>query len=200
MNNWQIALSSWIIQDGNYLDFKIDQQVEFALEFAITDNAIINSDNQKSVNIMKDCKYKVTAEVIHINDQGWFIDFGLRAYNAGPIMKGIKVGNSISATIWLGIDYFSYFESFGIDKKVPELIYTWRINKILIQTAPYIEQIYEGPGFMNEKKIKTRDPLKLGYREIAMTDAWRDDAGSAEYILNCENLQCDPKRTLERQE
>jgi hypothetical protein len=29
-DEWEIGLSSWIIQDGNYADFKAGQQAEFA--------------------------------------------------------------------------------------------------------------------------------------------------------------------------
>jgi hypothetical protein len=32
-NEWQIGLSSWIIQDGNYGDFETGQVLGFALEF-----------------------------------------------------------------------------------------------------------------------------------------------------------------------
>jgi hypothetical protein len=30
-----------------------------------------------------------------------------------------------------------------------------------------------------------RDETKLGYETIGQTDAWHDDNGHAEYVLNC---------------
>ena len=43
-------------------------------------------------------------------------------------------------------------------------------------------------------EMMVRDPSKLGYQENAKTDAWRDDSGSAEYILSCDLLPISAKR------
>ncbi len=33
MSEWKIGISAWIIQDGNYGDFRCHERAEFALEF-----------------------------------------------------------------------------------------------------------------------------------------------------------------------
>jgi hypothetical protein len=66
------------------------------------------------------------------------------------------------------------------------LVYSWRIDSIFRQTAPYVEV---APGRW------ARDPERLGYGEILQTNAWDDDGGHAEYLLSCELLPVPPKNT-----
>ena len=37
MSDWKIGLSAWIVQDGNYGDFRRHERAEFALEFYAQD-------------------------------------------------------------------------------------------------------------------------------------------------------------------
>jgi hypothetical protein len=73
------------------------------------------------------------------------------------------------------------------------LVYSWRINSILRQTAPFIEAGADS-GRLGGRKLLVRDASKLGYEEIQRTDAWSDDHGSGEYILVCDLLPIPAKR------
>jgi hypothetical protein len=71
----------------------------------------------------------------------------------------------------------------------PPLIYDWMIEKIEIQTAPFIE---------TKPRMMERDPERLGWREIDSTNAWNDDGGRAEYNLHCQRIDGPARRTLSR--
>jgi len=90
-------------------------------------------------------------------------------------------------TIELGIDPFFYFETLSRLTGIPPLIYRWKIERILMQTAPFIESDLPVMG-----KVMVRDPSKLAYREIERTDAWHDDGGNGDYLLECRRVVVRP--------
>jgi hypothetical protein len=194
MTVWNISLNSWVIQDGNYPNFKKGQTAEFALYFHANKDLINVGAGDLQVAFIKDCKYTVTAKVAYVGDECWIIDFGLLAYSDNHPPKGIKVGSVFSAEIWLEIDYYFYFEFLSKNDNVPPMIYTWNVQKIFQQTAPFIKRISTRPGTLFGKEVLVRDPAKIGYREIESTDAWKDDNGSAEYIMTCEKIMTPEKR------
>jgi hypothetical protein len=63
------------------------------------------------------------------------------------------------------------------------LVYDWAIQKIELNTAPYIKA---------EAGYTMRDPGKPGWREIEQTNA-RYHGRAAEYLLRCE-LMNNPSR------
>lgn len=183
----EIGLSSWIIQDGNYPDFTTGQHVEFALEFY--SQTFRKSDvRSKSSKNLGSAKYEIVGEVIYLTPEVWVLDFGICAFQESKPPEGISVGSFVAAEIYLGIDPFFYFERLDRLPKIPALIYSWKINGIAQQTAPFIET-REPSG----QKLLVRDEKKFGYRAIAKTDAWKDDGGNAEYVLTCSLLDVQPK-------
>jgi hypothetical protein len=191
MNNaqqrWEIGLSSWIIQDGNYGNFETGQMAEFALEF-YSPNYQKSALHTKSCKHLGAAKYSIIGEVIYLTDEVWVLDFGVCAFQESKPPEGISVGNFVSAEIYLGIDPFFYFERLYTLPKIPALIFSWNIISIGQQTAPFIET-REPSG----QKVLIRDEKKLGYRLITETDAWKDDGGNAEYVLTCVLLSVPPK-------
>lgn len=186
MKEWNIGVDSWIIQDGNYEDFNVGQIVEFALEF-YPHKIELSSSQNRTVSLIGDSRYKINGEIVFIEDKLWIIDFGICAFQESYLPSNSKVGDFISADIYLGIDYYVYFESLYKIQGIPPLIYNWNIKKIFQQTAPFIESELEG------RKVLIRDEKKLGYKEIQITNAWTDDNGSAHYILQCDKFDDTPK-------
>jgi hypothetical protein len=184
---WEIGLSSWIIQDGNYPDFTTGQHAEFALEFysQTYQKSDVRSKSSKSLGA---AKYEIIGEVIYLTPEVWVLDFGICAFREFKPPEGISVGNFVAAEIYVGIDPFFYFERLYKLPKIPALIYSWRINSIGQQTAPFIET-----RALSGQTILVRDEKKLGYRDIGKTDAWKDDDGHAEYVLTCTRLDVQPK-------
>lgn len=184
MNTWNIGLASWIIQDGNYGDFSRDQEVEFAVEFCPQEFQV-TSWRSKTASLLAESTYRVTAEIVFVASRVWVIDFGLLAYEGTQPPEGIEQGHWIEATVYLGVDPFSYFEQLAAVSGIPPLICWWHINRIQLETAPFIES-------SEDPKVRVRDKSKSALRDIEQTDAWKDDAGNAEYVLNCELLERQP--------
>lgn len=184
---WEVGLSSWIIQDGNYGDFETGQSADFALEFY--SHSFDRTDTKTTyARSLGAAKYDVTAEVIYLTPKVWVLDFGLRAFHDSQPPPEITVGSFVTAEIYLGIDPFFYFEGLHALPGMLPLIYSWKVTSIGQQTAPFIET-RETSG----RKVLIRDEKKLGYGTIGKTDAWKDDGGNAEYVLFCSQLDVPPK-------
>lgn len=188
MSEWKIGMSSWIIQDGNYGDFRVQEQAEFALEFYPL-QCKPSSSSKKHANCLHASKYLVNAEVVFVAERCFVIDFGILAYRQEAPPNSIQVGHWVEAEIYLGIDPFFYFGDLAHLNGMSPLIYTWRINKIGIETAPFIETVKECGS-----RMMVRDARKLAFRDIEQTDAWKDDNGSGEYVFDCTLMNDLPKR------
>src|SRR6266403_81686 len=64
-HEWQIGLSSWIIQDGNYDNFETGQDAEFALEF-YSKAFRTGEAKQKSAKSLGAAKYSINGEVVYL--------------------------------------------------------------------------------------------------------------------------------------
>lgn len=195
LETWNIGLSAWIIQDGNYSDFVTGETVEFAVEFyQPSGTASETCQAAVSATPVADTRYSVVAAKVP-NDEGIAIlDIGILVFQNGQLERPVFENDQpLRTELQLHVDPYFYFEGLAGSPTVPSLIYTWKIKSILRQCAPFIETVVEcGPGL--SRKIRTRDATKLGYEEIAKTDAWQDDDGFAEYILCCDLLPVSAKR------
>ena len=189
-NEWEIGMSSWIIQDGNYGDFETGQICEFALEL-YSDNFQSVAIKQKTFKKIGAARYEVIGKVIYLASEVFVLDFGVRTYQESKPPEGITIGSFVAAEIYLGIDSFSYFERLYKLQGMPPLIYTWKISSIAQQTAPFIES-RDSSG----RKVLMRDERKLAYKIITKTDAWNDDDGMAEYIFTYTPADAPATQTL----
>lgn len=189
MKEFTIGLSSWIIQDGNYGDFAVGDDTQFALEFYSEE--IKKSDDQKiKMERIEDAQYIVNGLVVFLDEEFLVIDVGILIYWQYSKRKfGFKKGDYITGNVWIGIDPFFYFESGYKNKGIPELIYNWKIRDIKIETAPFIDKTDDAG-----RVIRIRDENKLNKVSIQKTDAWKDDNGYGDYIFICELLNGKPKR------
>lgn len=187
-----IGLSSWIIQDGNYPDFEVGQERPFALQFYAHEPL----KAMRAQNIIQpqhvyrgDCRFSIIGKSIHAGLDWWAMDFGIPAYTSHAPPMPHKVGDLFEGDIYLGVDRYDYFELFSRSADAPALIFDWRVERIEMQTASFIEQ---------EDRMMIRDPAKIGWRDLPETNAWKDDGGHAEYILHCVRLSDTPRRTLNK--
>lgn len=109
MGNWKIGLSSWIIQDGNYGDFRSHERAEFALEF-FSQNLRPSASSEKQARWIHASRYEINAEVIFAAKRCFVIDLGVLAYREAEPPKSIRKGAWLRGEIYLGIDPFFYFE------------------------------------------------------------------------------------------
>jgi len=189
-NSLNIEMNSWVIQDGYYGDFAVGQKRSFALEFFPAEIQKTTVQN-KTMECIYECRYKVNAEIIFGNEQTWILDFGVCAFKADPLPREFKVGDFVSAELFLSIDPHFYFRTLSKTEGIPAIIYDWKVKAIKIETAPLIEQENEvGRLFL------TRDETKLELREIEETDAEHDGDGHGDYILVCEKMNSDARHKL----
>lgn len=185
-----VGLSSWIIKDGNYRDFARDTHVAFALEFwASPALEIFQPEQPRAPSLLNigDEHYEIESEVLYVADDWWVIDIGMLVFQQNKPPKNARRGGWLRGNIDIGVDPFFYLENLARRPGAPALIYDWRIQKIEIQTAPFIEV---------RPRHRERDPAQLGWKEIAETSAWTDDGGGAEYLLHCNRLDHPARRTL----
>ena len=189
-NSLNIEMNSWVIQDWHYEDFAVGQKRSFALEFFPAEIQKATVQN-KTMECIYESRYKVNAEIIFGNEKVWILDFGICAFKADPLPREFKVGDFVSAELFLSIDPHFYFKSLSKIKGIPAIIYDWEVKAIKIETAPLIEQENEvGRLFL------TRDETKMELKEIEETDARQDDDGHGDYILVCEKINSEARHIL----
>ncbi|PJG50371.1 hypothetical protein CVM73_36735 [Bradyrhizobium forestalis] len=174
-----VGLDSWIVQDGNYGDFVQATKVSFALEFCpvITLPGSGPHDRKApSITHRFDSSYDIVAQVVHAHDDWWVLDAGLLMYCDGKPPDNARLGAWLGGLVFIGVDPFFYFESHAHLPGAPAMVYDWKIEKIEVETGPFIE---------TKPKHFERDPEKRGWKEVARTDAWHDDGG---YLLHCTRL------------
>jgi len=179
MNDWNIGLAAWIIQDGNYSDFTRNQAGEFAVEF-YPHNVRPSLTKEKAATLIADSTYRLTAEVVFLTTGVWVIDFGISAYQQSEPPIKFEKGDWVEGTFYLGVDPFFYFEELADLKGIPPLIRQWNIKQIQVETAPFVETVDDCGT-----KMLVRDQSKSSFRSVEQTDAWKDDDGNADYILKC---------------
>jgi hypothetical protein len=198
-SKWNISLSAWIIQDGNYPDFAAGEIVEFAVEYyRLPETAVEPTEADVSAQLAGEMAgeigYNVVAEKVLETDEITVLNVGILVYREEATQfPDFAEGRRFRTQLAFGIDPYFYFERQSKNERVPPLIYSWRINSILRQTAPFIEVVSDSGAYAGQKMM-VRDSTKLGYQEIPKTDAWQDDGGTAEYILCCDLLPIRAKR------
>jgi hypothetical protein len=190
-STWNIGLAAWIIQDGNYPDFVAGETAEFAIEYHRPPGTVVEvCELDVSAKLVSDNSYSVVAERVWTKDGIILLDIGIFVYRQSKAQPATPEPHKRFKTeINLAVDPFHYFEAIGKGHETLPLVYTWRINSVLRQTAPFIETISKYGG-----KLRTRDQSKLGYEKIPKTDAWHDDDGNGSYILQCDLLPVPLKR------
>jgi hypothetical protein len=188
-----VGLGSWIIQDGNYGDFKRGDRKAFALEFwasAELDKVKSEVAPIPSLETSWGAIHKALGKVVHMTDEWWAIDVGILIYtDAQEPPKDVGLGDWVSGEINVGIDPFMYFERLARHADAPALIYDWKIEKIEMETSPFIKR---------RPWLVPIDLSRPELMEIETTNAWVDDGGLANYILHCRRLDGPARRTRSR--
>lgn len=195
---WDISVSGWIIQDGNYDDFYRGQIARFALE--CWDAVRRATTNSKMAHPLGHARYHIQGDVVYAAEQGvgagrshlWVIDFGIRAYRTHReerLSHGVAVGGYVVGEIGLGIDPYDYMEFHHSWAGIPPLSYVWRIDRISQMSAPWIPTTTPwGAG------ARKRDMSRVSYIDLDQTRAWEDESGHADYILHCTLINPEPTK------
>ena len=186
----RISLHSWIIQDGNYLDFRQGEVRSFAIAFDADAPVETKSGKPGLIEHIEEFVYRAVGRVVHRTADLWVMDFGFGAYADQDLPDNAITGRLLEGNFGLGIDPYDYYDTLHSQSGVPPLIYDWRIKQILMNMAPFIETNLHGTCY------RERDPDRRARREVSATDANVDDGGDADYILVCERLDKPPRSVL----
>jgi hypothetical protein len=167
MGAWVFGLSAWIIQDGNYPDFARGEVAEFAVEFEF-DELQTAEAAAPSATLVRDSEYAIAGDVVFTDGDVWVVDCGILIYNERR-PAGVRDRHGVTGTAFLGVDPFTYFERLNRLPRMPALVYTWEIARI--------------------RRLRSRQRSV----DVDATDAWRDDDGRAEYLLECVRVDVPPK-------
>ena len=196
-----IGLASWIVQDGNYTDFVRGYRSAFALEFYSPtglNGVEPPSHRMVSLSYVGGAHYDAVGRVVYAVEDWWVIDVGVLVFRAETPPPDARPGRWMQGKIYIGVDPFFYFERLALKPAAPALIYDWEIERIELETGPFIE--VDPPEnwhpSLRKSPVMLRDPARLEYTEVSQTNAWRDDAGNASYILHCKRLEGPARRTL----
>lgn len=187
---FMIGLGGWIIQDGNYSDFRVGEERAFALEFSELEPLDLvhdrNNASAAGLSHVKASTYDVHGHVIHVGGAWWAIDAGVLMFQERPAPKLVRVGSQVRGRCYVGVDPFFYFERLALEADAPALIYRWRIERIERNATPWVEV---RPRFFD------RDWAQEKWSDAAKTDAWTDDNGRGDYVLRCTLLSTNPTKS-----
>ena len=131
---WLIGLSSWVIQDGNYVDFAVGERRRFAVGF-FADDLHEGAPGLKHAKALGEGRYEMSGQVIVADDGLVMLDFGLLAYTDSRLPSAAD-GEWLAGRVSLEVDCYSYFEIHAKRPSVPPAVYGWTISGIWRQTAP----------------------------------------------------------------
>ena len=179
MTTLHVGLQSWIIQDGNYPDFRSGQEATFALEFVPTLEPVADPGDPR-LQHQQGGLYSARGRVVFADPAAWVCDFGVLAYRSDDCPPWATAGASVAGEIYLGIDPFDYVERLHKLPNMPALAYRFSIARIWLETTPWVQETdHYGHQF---RRRKDGPP---SFQEIAATDAWTDDDTLAHYLLEC---------------
>ena len=98
MNELIVGLNEWIIQDGNYGEFKCGERHKLSIEF---NGSALTPSDERAIR----CKhkstssYEVAAKVIFATAEVWVIDFGIKVFCEARPPKFAKVGQWVQGEI-----------------------------------------------------------------------------------------------------
>ena len=92
----------------------------------------------RSARQLSDATYEVCGDVVAEGERWRVIDLGDLQVSQEARPSDTAVGSWVRGTNGLGLDPFSYFERFHAVAGIPPLVYTWSVDEIQPQTAPFV--------------------------------------------------------------
>src|SRR5690242_7534975 len=97
--HWSVGLAAWVIQDGNYDDFSVGDRAEFAVEFYAPEEPKSATDQLLRAEHFGEGQYEVIARVAHVDERGWVLDFGIKAYRNAAPPRGVCTGDIVQTRL-----------------------------------------------------------------------------------------------------
>ena len=181
--NLDIWLSSWIIEDGNYVHFDAGETRKFAVEF--WSPARMSKTNECVASLLQsdNYSYSATGKIAFATDDVLVIDCGVLAYSERKEEVQGEVGDFVKGNLSFGIDPYFYFEYLYKIPSMPPLIYEWHIDTIVQDTTPFIEgEVCGRPAWVPDEKRRS-------FRNVSTT---RNNVAGSEHVLRCTKVEVAP--------
>lgn len=178
MSRWHLSLDPSVIQDGAHADFHRGQQAAFAVTIRSPTWQPSAGPPAQGVGTVRveASRYDVVARVTASVGASWVLDCGLLVGCEGPPPPGVDVGHWVTGRVDLAVSAQRQPPAAAGVAGVAAPAYTWFVERIHHRVTDDIELpdlgLFGGP----------EEP---GWEELAFTDAWRDDDGRADYVLEC---------------
>ena len=174
-----------MIQDGNYNDFTVGQKARFAMEFFDPDGLRPSRATSATARHLGASRYDVCAQVVFVTLGVWVVHAGdFVAFQERTPPPHARAGAWVEGVIYLGIDPYFYLEYLHRLERIPPLTFEFLIRGIQRETTPWIQTIDSS----SRRRVYERDSSREAFVPVAKTDAWADDDGNAEYVLECERI------------
>jgi hypothetical protein len=189
--NLEIYPARWIIEDGNYDDFRVGERRRFALEFWPTAPL---TKSEREFTCLRDQgghSYEVSSRLVFASQGVQVIDCGVLAYSEreSDIDGQCRVGDFVRGTLRLCVDPFFYFEQHSKIPGIPPLIYMWRINSIEQDTTPFILS-HDGRTYFRDETQRSHKAVHGTAKELIIPDQ------APEFVLYCSKLDTKPSHRL----
>jgi hypothetical protein len=205
-SQWWIGLSGWILQDGNYTDFRTGERRQFALEFGYNRRQRLRRvpaiAEPHARYARRGTEYEVVGQLLQTaetwGEDPFVFDFGLRAYSSDLLVgdgEAPQEGDWLSGEVSLHVDPFFYMNEFAQRPGAMPLIYTWTVEEIQLSTTPLIEVSYGHPLYVgpDEGPDRVPDTDRESWRTVEKTRTWPD---SGAYRLRCTLESIEPTSSM----
>jgi hypothetical protein len=148
------------------------------------------AESAKYLLLLAGSDYRFDGAVLVAESSVTVLEVGILCFQDGKPPFPTQVGDFVAGELYLGVDPFFWFETHSRVRGRPGLFYRWRVRRILLETTPWIES-QDDAG----RTVTRGADVERTFEEVQRTDAWSDDEGNANYVLDCELLdQCSRPR------
>ncbi|WP_148076973.1 hypothetical protein [Nocardioides aurantiacus] len=139
----EVLLEQWVLDDGNYPQFKARRTKRFALQLDLADSHRLRPTPHEPIGACRTggvATYEITADVVHHtaveglaeDDHAVVLDFGPRAYYSGhdPAIARLRVGDRVAFKATLLVDPYDYVEMLAPLEGFPALVHTWSVDRL----------------------------------------------------------------------
>lgn len=139
MQQFDVALDSWVMADGPPGNFYCGQRADFGVSFYPVSLSVAPVVH-KHVEQIKHERYRIIGEIINPGygwKEPWMVDFGIIATAdlSPPPPPEANLGSFVAGELRLHVDRRYSEKSRGVGPDGTLMIYSWQIERIFLQTA-----------------------------------------------------------------
>jgi hypothetical protein len=165
VNEWQIEVPSWQVQDGVFPEVRLGDRISCGLELMGSLAIDKRVEGLCRAQWLRGAKYAAQGIVLGACDCGFALGFGGMTvhYHDGGLKAGLRVG-----------------ANYGSDRAV---LRACDHDPSLTEGQPLGVYDWEVAAIRRLERLATSDNSEDEYCEVTATDAWTDSDGSAIYLL-----------------